>query len=172
MGLTRVHFPFRLITGLDRVAQHEVWRNFQELAKVISDAPAGVLGHAKATTNQTGIGTSAVDLTDLEVEVFVPAGRLIQVTAVAVLRNLNGVANAGHLLVDGDGTTLQDGDAGLVASGAGVAQTVISMTDVFTPDAGTHIYKAQALFGSGAANRMDASSTQPAHISVEDLGAA
>jgi hypothetical protein len=130
-----------------------------------------VLGSAAVTASQGSLGAGPTDLTGLTVTVNVCANRRIRVRAAAVLRNGESAANSGQLLIVADGTTIRTAPSGLVSTAStGVKEYTPAEVYIAAPSAGSHTYKLQATFAAGSANLMEASSTQPATLVVEDLG--
>src|SRR5690606_23957050 len=139
-------------------------------ANKMNQIPKGVLGYAFRTSNITGLSGGPVDLPGLSVQVSVPAGRLIRV--VGYVRHWGGSMAQGE---EAD-LRIREGDSGLgllrviaVKSGnadGGAVQALIR------PSAGTHTYKLTFQQISGTSDwTVVASSTFPAFILVEDLGA-
>ena len=131
--------------------------NFEKHAK-------GWIGFAERTSNQTGIGTSDTDLTGLTVTVTVPANRLIRVSgqiqanpsvaAYVLCEILQGATVIGRV-----GRQYSDGDTFTMAGAA--IQDGLS--------AGSYTFKLRASTSTGTFD-MEASSTAPARIVVEDIG--
>ena len=139
-------------------------------ANKMNQIPKGVLGYAFRTSNITGLSGGPVDLPDLSVQVSVPAGRLIRV--VGYVRAWAGPAQgdeADFLIRDGNNTQLQVKRLlAAIPSRAegGAVQALIR------PSAGTHTYKLSFEQVTGTGNwAVQATSTVPAHILVEDIGA-
>jgi hypothetical protein len=124
--------------------------------------PRGVLGVAQATANQTGI-TSETALTGLSVAVTAGTSRRIRISA--IIRVTTSVGSSVDLRIKEGATVLQQATANVVAG------AIWSMTAfvVLTPSAGSHTYNL-ALAGTGATDLL-ASSTFPATILIEDIGA-
>jgi hypothetical protein len=166
-------YPNALVLARVTVAAADTSITSGEIADLRTRALSGgggVLGYASVTANQTGLGAGPTDLTSLSATVSVSANRRVKITGVAVLRNGSASANSGSLYITETSTILQEGQSGLVGTGStGILET-ITATAIVSPSAGSHTYKLQAGFATGAANIMQASSTQPAFILVEDLG--
>ena len=124
----------------------------------------GTLAYAEVFADQTGI-TAATDLTGLSVTVTVGTGRRIRVSAVA--RASNTGANSNLLYIKEDETTKQT--ASYVASTA--TESFPDAWVVLNPSAGSHTYKLTGDVGAGTMT-LRASSTAPAQLLVEDIGAA
>lgn len=127
--------------------------------------PKGWIGYASVEANQTGIGTSATDLTGLTVTVDVPADRVIRVSgqiqanpsvaAYVTCRILQASTQIGRV-----GRQYSDGEEFTMCGAAPPLQLA----------AGTYTFKLQGLTSTGTFD-MEASNTAPAWIGVEDLGA-
>lgn len=127
--------------------------------------PKGWIGYASVTANQTGIGTSATDLTGLTITVDVPADRVIQVigqvqanpsvaayVTVTIVQTSTTIGRVGRQYSDGDSFTMYGSVPPLQLA------------------AGSYTFKLQGLTSTGTFD-MEASSTAPAFIAVIDLGA-
>lgn len=139
------------------------------LARPAILGPAGLIGYAAVTSNQTGI-SSETDLTGLSRTVTVGPGRRLRVRVVGRVTHSNAGSRAVGRIKEGT-TTLglfADHHSHTNAQIAGVGGEAI-----ITPTEGTHTYKAtlQAVSGAGTVD-LTASSTGPAVLEIEDLGAA
>lgn len=129
--------------------------------------PKGWLGYASRTSTQSGIGTSATDLTGLTVTVEVADSRIIKISGY-IQANPVAEATVTCTIVE-DGTTI-----GRIGKGSPVNAVQISLsgfTISASPTAGSHTYKLQGLSNTSTWD-MEATSTAPAWILVEDLGPA
>ena len=138
-------------------------------ANKMNQIPKGVLGYAFRTSNITNLSGGPVDLTDLSVQVTVPAGRLIRV--VGYVRAWPGPAQgdlANFLVREGDDIL---GIKRLIAATNNQAEGGTVET-LIRPSAGTHTYKLSFQQVSGTSDwEVQASAAVPAYILVEDLGA-
>lgn len=128
--------------------------------------PRGVLGYAQATANQSGIGTSATDLTSLSVAVTAGTSRRLRVT---VFTNISMQTAPNRAVVQ-----IQEGATVLAAARMDIKLNEFGpmcVTAIITPSAGAHTYKATALSLAGSTITSNASATEPAYILVEDIGA-
>jgi hypothetical protein len=129
--------------------------------------PWGVVGYASRTTNQTGIGNSATDITSLSVTATYVANRRIRITASGSLSS-GGSGDNAVLYIRESSTTLTsttsyNNFSNLIAAGF-FASVIIS------PTAGSHTYKVSASQSNASTGTFNASSTVPGYILVEDLG--
>lgn len=146
-------------------------RNWERLRDELYPLPRGTLGYAQVTANQTGIGGVETDLTGLSVTVDVPAGRRLRVTGRGSMQIVDSARIVGEIYQGGArvgrwaDNTIPGGVASQFFSDAG--QTVL------TPAAGSYTYKLtmQRVSGVGTADLI-VSSSQPAFVLVEDIGAA
>lgn len=127
----------------------------------------GWLGFATVTSNQSGIGTSETDLTGLTVTVTVPADRLIKISAQT---QLDPDAALSAIVFFKEDTT-QLGRAGRAQLPSGEVTTFSGFTLIDGPSAGSHTYKLTANTSTSTMS-LNASSTVPAWILVEDVGPA
>lgn len=133
-------------------------------------APLGKLGVASVTADQGSI-TSITDLTSLSVTVTVGTSRQIKITG--QVRSFSSTTADDRVIfsIRESSTTLNqvlllsDPGGGNAGSG-GVVQWTLS------PSAGSHTYKLSAESADGGTVTMNASSTFPAFILVEDIGTA
>lgn len=125
----------------------------------------GTLGFASVTANQTGIGTSAVDLTNLAVPVTVVAGRRIKITAKCDFATSAGTGTQTELRIMEGATQVQRGK---IEAPVATSESVM-VSAVLTPSAGAHTYKLAAITGNGTVV-MVAGADLPAYILVEDIG--
>ncbi len=123
------------------------------------------LGYAEATTDQTGIVGSAVDLTSLTVTVTVPSGgRRIKITGKTKYQTTGAGDTATLNILEGS-TGLSGCTDNLPA--AGVSDTFIAISS-FIPTSGSHTYKLQGIRAAGGGSiTSQASATDPAFILVE-----
>lgn len=130
--------------------------------------PLGTLsgGYAQVTSSQGSI-TTITDLTSLTVTVTVPASARIKITGHLPQLFSNGVNDAVTLSIRESSTTLQNAQQGKATAGAVQSLTAIV---VLTPSTGSHTYKL-SLATTGGPATMTASSTGPAFILVENIGA-
>lgn len=128
--------------------------------------PGGWIGYAEVTATQTNL-ESGVDLTSLTVAVTVGASRRIRIVAKAAFQTS----------VGGDTARLDIKEGGTIL---GSAQQLIQSSNYFfdasvilTPSTGAHTYKLTATrsLGTGVLT-LNAASTNPAYILVEDIGPA
>jgi hypothetical protein len=133
------------------------------------NAPWGRQAHLARVADQTGIGTSATDLTSLTVTFTAVANRYYKISAdVFFLQNTSGglvtvTINTGS---SGAGTVLA---TRAVNTENGARFVSLSAVAIHTPSAGSVSYH---LRGFTSANTVDlkASATQPSLILVEDIG--
>lgn len=124
------------------------------------------LGYAEVTANQGSI-TTEVDLTGLAVNVIVPAGRRIRITASAP-GSSTVVGDTGRLTIKDElNNNLQS--CRVTYSVAARSETHVA-TVVISPSAGTHTYRLAMARSAGTGTlTMGASSGEPAFILVEDV---
>ena len=138
-------------------------------ANKMNQIPKGTLGYAFRTSNITGLSGGPVDLTDLSVQVSVPAGRVIRV--VGYVHAWSGPAQG-----DEADFSVREGNNRLhnrrmIAATANRAEGG-AVQALIRPSAGTHTYKLSFEQISGSSNwTLAASGTGPAYILVEDIGA-
>lgn len=135
-------------------------------AKVVKH-PAGWVGYASVTSNQTGITTEAA-VSGLTVSPTVASNRLIKVTVCTHVKSDN-TGDRILVRVKADGTTLQT---------FRVPDCVANLADtahfsVFhAPSSGTVAYTVTVERSSGSGSvTVEATSTSPATLLVEDTGA-
>jgi hypothetical protein len=130
--------------------------------------PWGIVGYASRTSNVTGIGTSATDVTSLSVTATYVANRRIKITAFGGLAS-GGTGDSGVLYIRESTTTLQSAStaSGALSSFAGAALCPIV---IVTPTAGSHTYKVSASQTNATTGTFTASSTAPGFILIEDIG--
>lgn len=128
--------------------------------------PVGALGYAIASVN-TDFGATLTDATGLSVNVVVPAGRLLRISAMAQVNN-DGTAG-GVLGTIREGST----ELGRVYAGPiGVSESrMFSGFVIVSPSAGSHTYKlsGQKYAGAGVSTLLGSVPTIPAWIVVEDV---
>lgn len=128
-----------------------------------SSVPVGRLAYAQVTASQSGLGTSAV-LTGLSVNVSVPAGRVLRITASGQFTN--STVGAHHRLDIREGATILNTRH---QSNAQVTQYEGIFTQaIISPSAGAHTYFAQYV-ASASSGGLFADPDQPAFIMVEDI---
>jgi hypothetical protein len=138
-------------------------------ANKMNQIPKGVLGYARRTSNITGLTGGPVDLTDLSVQVTVPAGRVLRVVGYVHAWTGPTAGEEANFLVREGNNTLEN--KRLVAAAAnrvegGAVQALI------LPSAGTHTYKLSFEQVAGSSNwNLQAATAVPAYILVEDIGA-
>lgn len=137
---------------------------------VVSDYDS-VLGYSQATVAQAGIAAGPTDLTSLSVTVTVPyAQHRIRITGQC--QGLESAGSTGHAIDILEGATTL-GRAGLVEPSATTNRMFVCGSVIIVPTAGSHTYKLTATRYSGTATlTVEASTTNPAWILVEDLGPA
>lgn len=128
-------------------------------------APSSTLGYAQITADQTTI-TTITPITGLSVNVVVPAGRRLKITAKAELLSTVS-ADKGSIFIRQDGTIIQGAATGLDVTPrnySAVAEIVV------TPSAGAHTYTVDAERTNGTGSMtVNASATSPAFLLVEDI---
>lgn len=131
-------------------------------------AAMGVLGYAQVTADQTGIGSTATDLTGLTVTVTVPAGRRLRISAQTEF-DTSTAGNYAHLTAVEGSTAIQLSRINVSSPGQ---EEVVPLSVVRTPAAGTITYKLQGARNSGGTGTVGlrAGSTKPSYILVEDIG--
>lgn len=127
--------------------------------------PWGVQGYAERTSTQS-LSAGMNDLTSLSVTYTAVANRRIRITAHA---HVNAATNdqTGYLAIRESSTTLNLNQQWLNSSL--VAETMVVQV-VITPTAGSKTYKASFNFNGAATGTLQAASTTPAFILVEDIG--
>jgi hypothetical protein len=137
-------------------------------AAVDTVGPAGLIGYAAVTANQTGITTEA-DLTGLAATVTVSAGRYIRITG-SIRYGGTTVDDVATLRIK-EGTTLHQTSQMSIGRNTTQANPYMERSVILTPTAGSHIYKLTLERSVGTGNmQMVASVGAPAFIAVEDLG--
>lgn len=134
-------------------------------ASSLNSFPAGRVTHATQTTAQTGIGTSATDLTSLSVSVTTTGTRRYKITGLVNIVQ-QATATLGVLYLYRSGTQLHAVSANLAGTVYGIGITVVVYD---APAAGTYTYKLAAAANSGTINTATAS-TAPGLLLVEDIG--
>lgn len=132
--------------------------------------PWGVMGYGSATTNQTGISTTA-DVTSLTTTFTADSTRYYRTTV--YISNLVQITSNGYVtlyITDGSNTQKQAGTMyKVVASGNGEAPMVLVLVE--TGLSGSTTRKARLTTSAGTVETR-AASNQPAFIVVEDIGKA
>lgn len=133
----------------------------------LAKLPGGWIGYIEVTASQTGITTGS-DLTSLTLTVTVGTGRRIRVSGLGqMLSTAGSPAFTPFIQILEGATILQPAVSSQTALGTTVS---LAPSVILTPTSGSHTYKLQAGANSGTWT-MAASSTAPAYILVEDLGA-
>lgn len=138
---------------------------------LVAALPRGSLGYAIKTTNQTGIGTAFTDVVGLSVTVTVGTNRLIRITTAALLVAGSAAVNGALTIREGASTLLAGAADHSALSAAGVATPFFTSVIIAAPSSGSHTYKTSTFMDANADNQLQASSTNPAYILVEDVGA-
>ena len=129
----------------------------------------GQVGYSGTTSDQGPI-TSEEDLNALDVEVDVPAGRVLKVTV--KVEASGGDGDIGRLRLYEDSSSIGGGAYRTSSTSTANAQ-LVHLSARVTPSAGEHTYRAslERLSGSGT-HTMRAGSARPAFMLVEDIGPA
>lgn len=128
----------------------------------------GTAGYAQVTANQGGI-TTEVDLTSLTVTFTTVTGRRYKIAG-SVACQSTVVGDAILLRIYEDDTLIRDGQ---VHSAVANQDDYIERSVIRTPSAGSHTYKLRMLRAAGTGTiTMSANVNSPAHILIEDIGAA
>lgn len=129
-----------------------------------ASVPVGVLAYAPVIANQNF--TTLVNLTGMSVNVVVPAGRQIRITARVYLSTTVASDSVSFYISEG-ATNYQVGDVFMAAASRGqIAETSV----VISPTAGMHIYNVRAERSAGSGTiTANASAQAPAFILVEDI---
>jgi hypothetical protein len=132
----------------------------------LNDLSSGRVSYVAVTANQTGITTIA-DATSLTITFTAIASRYYRVTGYAYSwAGTSGTPVIAALYIaDGSNNIIQECDTAVItnAGGSSVVQAIVS------PGAGSITYKLRAAANTGTVT-LQASSTRPAFILVEDLG--
>lgn len=135
--------------------------------RALEDEDVATLGYAEVTANQTGIGTSATDLTNLSVTVTVGSGRRIRITGHCIFQKDTA---AGYIIMPiREGATQLN--EGIETVSAALGFVTFDSSAVETPSAGSHTYKLMAMTENNTCS-LQASALLPAFILVEDIGPA
>ena len=130
-----------------------------------SGGASGVLGYAQTVTNTTGAAAgSEVDVAGLTVQVTVPAGRRIRLTASAVTYTGSVPGRTDLKLMEG-ATLLNNGETIHSVAFWGARSMA---TAILTPSAGTHTYKV-VLRSTDQQGFIYADANVPAYLLVEDI---
>lgn len=138
----------------------------------LDSLPAGWLGYVERTADQTGI-TSEVTIGGLSVAVPVNASRRIKVSAHVVAGG--SVVGERYAVYLKEGSTQLIGDPQTVPIADNTISTMkFSPAVILTPSAGTHTYSVTIarITGTTGNASVQAASTQPAWLLVEDIGPA
>ena len=129
----------------------------------------GEIAVAKATTSQTGISNTEVDITNCSVTWDAIAGRKYETTLrINVFDTL--VAGTGAVFINnGSGTRVGQGNQTL-AAGASTNFTVIAQYTASSSGSMTH--KGRVINTGGASATITSTSDVPTYISVKDIGPA
>jgi hypothetical protein len=130
-----------------------------------STAPSSTLGYAEVVAD-SGTITAETDLTGLSTTVTVAAGRRIRITLKTEVR---GTAGDVYVYNIKEGSTVLQRATGRVS---GTASESVVVTEVLSPSAGAHTYKATLQLASGTGVINGAASTYPASFLIEDITAA
>jgi hypothetical protein len=136
-----------------------------QLPVLPQSVPVGQLGYAQVTASQGSI-TTQTDLIGLSVNVVVPSGRILKISAQTLMNST--VAD------DVLGVEIMEGATRLAAlrDNPSVANQNIEVSGsaIVSPSAGAHTYKLQALRFAGTGTvTMVAAADAPAYILVEDI---
>lgn len=158
--------------------QAATWRNLidayntiDELANNVDSEiallPRGFLGWATKVANQTGIGTTEVDISGQSTTIVTAGNRYLKISfQAAALPSTND--NTLQVLMKEDNTTVWTYDFTLGRSNASDA---IGGFNVRTPGAGSHTYKLSALMSVGTGTvTWVASAGRRSTLLVEDIG--
>lgn len=126
--------------------------------------PGGWIGYVEVTANQTGI-SSVTDLTSLSVTVTAGTSRRLKTEGYAVLAQNTSTAAVSFTIRSGASAQLALWQA--VVTGNTV--TTGNPKRVDTPSSGANTYKLSLAANAGTVD-LNASSTSPAFILVEDIG--
>lgn len=129
------------------------------------ELPAGWLAYAVVSSGQTGI-SSTTDLTGLAVTLTIPAGRKIRIVGHVGYRQRTAAGSVVAFIQEGSTVLGRFGTQTQVTDGFGLAAGAI----IIEPSAASHTYKLTMSTTGGTVDTA-ASSTQPAYILVEDIGA-
>lgn len=127
------------------------------------NVPVGQIAFAQITANQTGI-VAPTDITGLSVNIVVPAGRVLRLTAEATMQNsLTATLQGIYILLDGVSVQQR-----LYVTSAANTDESVHAEITLSPSAGSHTIKVQADRAAGTAV-VAASSQRPTFINVEDI---
>jgi hypothetical protein len=151
--VARTGFPGTSTTGITHTAAND------------NNLPGGWIGYVQVVANQSSI-TGEADLTGLSQAITVNTNRRIKVTGKIQVSSTVSTDSAILRIKEG-ATQLQQGRGNADNSGL-----TIQVSAVLTPTAGSHTYKLSLeRDGTGSAT-MQASSTVPAFLLIEDIGPA
>ena len=129
----------------------------------LSFLPRGRVGYAEVTAVQTGISTSATDLTGLSVTFTAEASRRYLITGFANFYSSG--ASVADFLIRQSSTTLQSAQNPI--SGGYYSSWTVSC--IVSPSAGSATYKLSANSNTSTMV-MQASAARAAYILIEDIG--
>lgn len=130
----------------------------------VNKIPGGWIGYATNTAAQTGVGTTATDLTNLTVTVTVDTSRRIRITGYVPIQQRTSAA-----LSEVD---IHEGATRLARHFASVAADqfdTMTPSVILTPTAGSHTYNLKMVTSAGTVDTVYGTDTI-AFILVEDLG--
>lgn len=132
-----------------------------------SGAPGSTLGYAESTVSQTSV-TTEVDRTGLSVNVTVPAGRRLRITAHSPAMSSTVAGDSARMWIKEGATGLTLAQSFIHATGSGGPS--LTASTVVSPSAGSHTYKVTVLRNTGTGSlTFSADPTFPAFILVEDI---
>lgn len=129
--------------------------------------PQGVLGYAEVTSNQASLSADN-NLTGLSVTVTVGESRRIKVTGKVQMASVSSTPDARVFVME---SSTELGSVGRYDFGTNQTRGASQASVVLTPSAGSHTYHLR-FFAVTGTYTLEASSTNPAFILVEDVGAA
>lgn len=125
--------------------------------------PVGQLAYAQAIADQAAIGTTLTDLTGLSINIVVPAGRVIRLSAATIFYGFTGAGYAEMQILEG-ATMVALSQQAAVSGG----QESMNCEVVLSPSAGSHTYKVRAHVSTGTMSS-GASTQYPAFVMAEDI---
>lgn len=163
--------------GLAAVTTAKIFTAAITPGKLEASLPLGLLGYATVTTAQTGITTTAVDITGLSVTVTpFSATRVLRISAYAKWVETSAGDVLGQVLTDiKEGSTMlgryQVSYAGVELLTAERRDTHVVSCLVVNPTLAAHTYNLDmSTFGAGSEIRTEPAADQPLYILVEDIG--